>query len=281
MVFLTLAGCSEVLFDGTLESGALGVFGENPYKNEGIGGNSSCEIVEVMTEDSFERDQVDESGPNNVFGWRKIVNDLGTIVGPTGNKINARTYKEGSEMGLVSHLNRALYFFGRPGNSTHHIYLISEPLPLTEFEDLGIVFDYLLIDLEANLFGGKAGLDNLRLEVCKLSPDECGAGSTFDNNLLKDDSVWDNVFEIAGPIGQGIDGHNQSLSDWKTRVAILDLSQYQRQHLVFRFNIFLDEGFLKYLSDTEPDISTIMEDGVALDKVGVASLECLDLKDKF
>lgn len=232
----------------------------NPFGNQ-------CSINNLLIQDSFERANVDDSSPGNVFGWHKIVNDLGVLVGSSGNQINAKTYTS-SEMGVAADGSRSLFFYGRPGSSVHNVYLISKPMDLGGYDELGISFKYLPIALEH----AASGPEYIRLEVCTGTADDCGAGANPDANALNS-NYWQTLFDKQGPVGNGLDGRNHNLSDWLQEVVKIDLNQFNKSEFIFRFNILLDEGFNQYSNQT-PILTSGMEDGAAIDEVVAATINC-------
>ena len=95
LLLLAFTNCSDVSFSNKASSNKAFTNGpENPFGPE-------CEIQQILMEDSFERSEVDDPGPNNVFGWRKIVDDQGRLVGSSGNKINAKTFCYNSKTGRI------------------------------------------------------------------------------------------------------------------------------------------------------------------------------------
>jgi len=225
--------------------------------------NPNCEQKEVLLVDSFERQNVDDYN-NSPFGWRRVVNDQGSFVGSTGDRINAQIYSS-SQLGPAALQSSALYFYGRPGSSVHNIYIVSEPLPLGPYSEVGLKFSYLPIDLEAGEY--------INLEVCNGTPEEGGAGANMDINGLKSNK-WAIVWSATGSLGQNRNGLNHSVSDWQSQKLVLSLKDYpSKDRAVFRFNIRVDEGFFSYNGDT-PVLNQGMEDGVGLDDVEVAAVQC-------
>ena len=251
-------GCSEVNFQ---PSGAAQSLSFGP----------GCSPVELLITDSFERESVDDRAADSLFGWRKIVNDRGRMVGSSGDRVSARIYSE-SEMGPAASGDRALYFYGRPGSSVHNIYLISEALPLSDYNQVGIAFKYIPVDLEM----AGSGPEYLRVEVCNSSLAKCGVGDDFGSDGLKS-SHWVTVFETSlesdGTLGSGLNGRNHSLSDWRSQSLVVDLSDLPKDQFVFRFNVLVDEGFFEF-KDGEPILKSGMDDGVILDDVVVAAVNC-------
>ncbi len=211
---------------------------------------------EVIIRDSFERQDVIVNRPGLPgFGWRKIVDDGGNITGGPGQNIDALIFNN-VEMGPVSHLTRALYFFGRRGRSIHNIYLVSRTFDLSVFDEVFFNFDYLPISLEVGEY--------LKLEVCNNTADACGVGSELTAEGLNGPH-WMSIYDIQGPLAPNRNGKNHRKDAWKTAETQFFLEDFNRSEFVFRMNTRMDEGFI---NNNRPGR---MEDGVAIDFVeGIA-----------
>jgi|GEM_PF-6469022 len=239
-----------------------------------LSGVTACDEVEtdsfacVALMDSFERSSIEQSVGTDGFGWSSLIDD---VLGQNGARVEAQIYNE-TQLGMTPQAitdteddqGRSLVFTGRPGGSVHSVYLVSKAMDLTGFNSLLIGFEYLAIDLETWTWNGRTGNESIRLEICSTNLNDCGVLPALDKDGLNSDN-WTAVTSSAPMEGQGNDGHNHSLADWKKVAANIDISQMDedmKKNFVFRVSVVLDEGFTG-----AGDITSALEDGVALDNI--------------
>ncbi|OFZ18093.1 MAG: hypothetical protein A2Z20_00575 [Bdellovibrionales bacterium RBG_16_40_8] len=226
----------------------------------------------VFIRDSFER--TDLFQPDDIhqilFGWMGFIWDFGTPVqGLTGNNVEARIFSN-QELGPVASGERALYFFGREGYSTHNLYLISRSYDLSEYNTAILSFKYLTFQLNDE----KLNDEYLRVELCEASLEECGvADGNVDalSGALNPTGLQSNNWKVIFQHDSSQDlktwnGRNHSISDWANGIAILDLrdnegTNFDRSHVVFRFSARMRDGFV------ENNLTKDLVDGAAIDDV--------------
>ena len=225
----------------------------------------------IALRDSFERDEILEANGAG-FQWANIIDDLN---GGNGYRVDAQINDQ-DMLGPVhdsiikddDDKKRTLTFSGRPGGSVHSLFLISKPLNLTDFAKLELSFQYLPVGLEMFSYKNFSGMENIKVEICTASLNECGVGANVNVANLNGDK-WQEVYKSEDFAGENLNGHNHILEDWIDAKVEIDLSQLGAEakgEFVFRFNVILDEGFKEYAGG-EPVVDSDMEDGVLLHNI--------------
>ena len=225
----------------------------------------------LLFEDSFERDYVTNHDPS--FHWRFLIDDNGKGIEESNQEckdhICAKIFQEGQyDLGPMGHEHRSLFFFGREGQSTHDIFLISKGFDLSHYNYVDISFMYLLMDIGDNdSKEHKYTEEYLRAEVCLYGEYECGL-EPLDPHKLRSDK-WIKVFQ-NDPYDENnhLNGRNHSQHDWQHASFRVDLNDLEhrypschRNNFVFRFNSRLQDGF------KGNKFHNYLEDAIAIDKV--------------
>jgi len=221
--------------------------------------------------DSFERDDIHQSIEDGGFGWSELIYD---VVGSNGERVEAAIYNDGelgptldAVTGPETDQKRSLLFTGRQGSSVHSIFLVSSPIDLTNYNSVFLSFRQLPIDLETWEWDSRDGNESVRLEICEASLSACGVVPELDEDRLNSTN-WGVRYLSQPGAGDGLNGHNHTLAQWRTAAVDIDLSGMtpeQKANFVFRITVTLDEGFM----DENQKILGDLEDGVALDNVVV------------
>lgn len=205
----------------------LVVFTASCAKNDFVGPNAKASAAGdpvvlpngdlQFISDSFERDDI---GAEN--GWRGFVLDGTTpVIGFQSNGAGARIPPAG-EFGPAADGSRFLLINGRPnGDSIEQTQVISQSFDLTQYNTVVLTFKYLTIGLN------DAGepTENLKLQVCKGTLNECGANDDAlnSNGLLSD--KWVTVFTSPSDFSDdNFNGKNHTAGDWQTGVVAIDLT---------------------------------------------------------
>jgi hypothetical protein len=226
-----------------------------------------------MIEDSFERDYVTQHDPG--FHWRFLLDDNGKGIEENQQEckdhICAKIFSQHPYgFGPMGHEHRSLFFFGREGQSTHDLFLISKGFDLTSYRWVDIDFRYLIMDIGDNDSRSHDETEEyLKVEVCLYGEYECGL-SPVDPHKLKSDR-WITLFRNDPYLSQnGLNGRNHNAHDWQDAQVTVDLQHIEQQYpncrrsnFVFRFKTRLQDGFRKN------DYYKEIEDAVAIDHVRV------------
>lgn len=236
--------------------------------------------------DSFEREKV--TGGDQ-FNWTSVIDDVARV---DNHNVQANIFSHGDfGFGEASDEDKAVYVTGRLGGSVHDVYLISVPLDLAKFDKLKVEFDYLPIHLEKWKYGGKQGIEFVRLDICSASLNECGLGESIKASGLNS-SYWQPVFTqkgynigevteelIESEMGKGNTGRNHTKETWLQGTATVDLNSemvLDKSNVVFRITVKLDEGFEgeKLVGGKKiPDFNSDLKDGVGIDNVKAIAIQ--------
>ena len=228
-----------------------------------------------LIQDSFERDYL--FSHDNDFHWRFLLDDNGKGLQESQqdckDHICAKIFAQHPYgLGPMGHEDRSLFFFGREGESTHEIFLISKSFDLSHYRWVDVDFRYLIMDIGDNDSRSHEYTEEyLKVDVCLYGEYECGLNPVDPHKLRSD--RWVTVFRNdPNTSNNHLNGRNHSAHDWQDKSFSIDLnhleSQYpscHRSNFVFRFNSRLQDGFKH--NDFYQDI----EDAIAIDNVRVSA----------
>lgn len=224
-------------------------------------------ITKVLLKESFERDSLlSSSSVPDSFGWRAFIWDYGTpVIGASGRNVAAVIMND-TQMGEASDGNKALYFYGREGSSIHSIYLFTHSYDLSEFDQVDISFDHLLVGLNDT---DDTVSEYLRLEICADTAENCGAGAIVNNTKLSSAS-WKILFE-GNDRNTALNGKNHLQRDWQSAGVRINIADFPKKDtFTLRLSARMSDGFVSN------NITKSMVDGVAVDNIQVAASRSAD-----
>ncbi|SMF57831.1 Ig-like domain-containing protein [Pseudobacteriovorax antillogorgiicola] len=225
----------------------------------------------TFLQDSFERQQLFSHDPG--FHWRFLLDDNGKGIQENDQEckdhICAKIFGQHPYgFGPMADQDKSLFMFGREGQSTHKIFLVSKNFDLSQYSKVDVSFKYLIMDIGDNDSRQHEYTEEyLKAEVCLFGDYECGL-NPVDPYRLKSDR-WKTVFVNNRETAKNdFNGRNHSRHDWKHASFQVDLSHLESQYpgchrsnFVFRFKSRLQDGF------RNNNYYKNIEDAVAIDFV--------------
>ena len=259
--YIVLAAVSFSLM-GCLDGGQNFVFCPADLEGDAL---DSCEStlnpvsqsIEYLVEDSFERDQFIPESDALSFWGRKIIDDRGRVSdGVAGDNIDVAIFSD-DRMGVMKDQSRGLLFYGRAGWSVHDLYAVSRTFDVSQLSHLSIELSYLAIDLEED--------DYISIDVCNSSLADCGVADELNIEGLNSDH-WESIYYANGE-GDGLDGHNHSVNDWKSVKLFINRDHLSSHELTFRVTVRMNDGFMNN------QVYNTMDDGVIVDAIKVRAVK--------